>query len=214
MGAHRRWLGLAALSTAGAIALGAGFDVAHADRGAPLYRRHVVDEARLVVDLPARWPTLRPHDARFPGTARTLTVRHEDLAPLLLALAQPDSGLRLLAFDPRSTGTVTANLTIQVEQAAPAPWRAWTGPVVSGIRRSGGLVGPVRATRVRVPAGKALRVDYERTPLGSDTQVSLTRVYVARGGVRTTLSFAFGPGQRGRYEPTLTRVLGSLDVLR
>jgi hypothetical protein len=208
----RLWIGLAALSTACVVVLGATLGTALADPP-ELYRRHVLD-GQLIIDLPARWPTLRPADARFPGTKETLTLRRPDLAPLLLGLSYPDFGMYLLAFDPASKGDVTANVTVRLGQAPAAPFRRWTRATVVGIRSASGRVGSVAVSRVRVPGGRALRVDYERTPLGARSRVALTQVSLSTGRALATISFAMGHGQRARYEPTIRRVLQTLDVLR
>lgn len=203
---------LVALATASILALGVALESARGEHGGSLYRRHVVEGGRVTVDLPVRWPTLRPQDARFPGTAPTLAARRPDLLPLLAGLAQPDSGLRLLAFDPRSKGAVTANLLLRLEQAREVSYGRWTRGVVAGVRRAPGLVGPVRARTVRVQAGRALRVDYARTPRGAPGPVALTQLWVSRGATTVTLSFAVATGQRARYEPTLARVLRSVAL--
>jgi hypothetical protein len=168
------------------------------------FRRRSVPEARLEIAVPPRWTVLTRRDATFPGVIETLTRVDGSLRTSLVGLTVPDSPLKLFGFDRRSVGR-TVTFSLLLGEAAPAGGFArWSVTVRRDIERLSTLRGTVRAGRVMLPAGEALRLEYRRllAPAGRASVVSTVQYVLVLDGRLVTLVFVAPPTQLRAYAPT------------
>ena len=169
-------LAVAALALAGGSARGATpiHSVPHG------YRMHAIREAGVAVALPIGWQVLSQHDAAYPGTLENLGRLDRSFVRLIGALTSPDSPLKLFAFDRVFWHhRATTAMVSQATYGRPGAYGRWAGRMARDLRAAPGRIGRIRASRVELPAGPALRAVYR-----TSTRDTIT-IYVvaARGGL-------------------------------
>lgn len=172
------------------------------------YRVHAIREAGVTVALPIGWQVLGQHDAAFPGALENLGRLDRSFVRLVGALTSPDSPLKLFAFDRVFWHhRATTAMVSQATYGRPGAYGRWAGRMARDLRDAPGRIGRIRASRVELPAGPALRAVYR-----TSTRDTIT-IYVvaARGGLwavmfRTPAETL--PSRRGAF----ARVASSLEV--
>jgi hypothetical protein len=179
------------------------------------YRVHAIREAGVTVALPIGWQVLGQHDAAFPGALENLGRLDRSFVRLVGALTSPDSPLKLFAFDRVFWHhRATTAMVSQATYGRPGAYGRWAGRMARDLRDAPGRIGRIRASRVELPAGPALRAVYR-----TSTRDTIT-IYVvaARGGLwalifrtPTALAAHRAPGfARAAATLALTEPLGGL----
>jgi len=170
-----------------------------ADADVPVgYRVHRSSEGGVSLALPLGWQAVAGRDARYPGVIQTLSHVHRAFLPYLMALATPESPLKLFAFDPASSSTHPSIASVQsLSSRAPGTYAHWSLLALRSLGRLKSLRGSLASSRADLPAGPALRVEFAR----SDGDRVLLYVVAARGGL-WVVTFAAPPGapDRGAWD--------------
>ncbi len=180
------------------------------------FRKRTVSEARIELGVPRRWAALTRRDATFPGVIQTLTGTDRSLRASLVGLTMPDSPLKLFAFDLRSGVGEAATASVLLSESPPAgAFGVWSAAVRREVERLPSLHGPVRSTRIVLPAGEALRLEYVRTAVLGDRERTLATVQfvVVADGRAISLVFAAPVERLKAYAPTFRAAARTL-VLR
>ena len=178
----------------------------------PGFRRRTATADGFSIALPRRWHALRPSDARSPGVLQTLGRARVGLRPYLMGLSMPDSPLRLLGFAP-GEGDFATTITVLVSSMPEAvPYAQWSHRVVKQVRTLSSLRGEVRVRHLRLAAGEALRLDYERRYRSSGHRVATTQVVVASGERLFTLTLATRPNERPVHTKAFAAAARSLTI--
>jgi|GEM_PF-5293943 len=171
-------LAVAALALAGGSAHGA--PPPHAAPVPHGYRLHAIREAGVSVALPIGWQVLSQHDAAYPGVLENLGRLDKSFVRLVGSLSSPDSPLKLFAFDRLFWHhRATTAMVSQATYGRPGPFTRWAPRMAGDLRDAPGRVGRIRAARVELPAGPALRAVY-RT---SNRDTITVYVVPGRGGL-------------------------------
>jgi hypothetical protein len=189
----------------------AGRPVAPIPRGYRL--RH--EPTGVSVAFPRRWQALRGHDARFPGVIDTFAAYNPRLAANVRALAFPGSPLLLLAFDPRTQRGYATNANLLVGSAGGGEgFRAWSRRILNSVRKLSGIQGRVRARRVSLAAGNALRLEFARLtgPAHGRLRLATVQYVVARGDLTYALVYTTLGELRGRYRRLFDQSARSLSL--
>ncbi|MGH3051318.1 MAG: hypothetical protein ACRDLK_14270, partial [Gaiellaceae bacterium] len=158
------------------------------------YRVHGSTEGGVSLALPGGWRAVSGADARYPGVIQTLGKVHPAFLPYLMALATPDSSVKLFAFDAFSNRKHPSTVSIQVALSAPpGSYAHWTARALRSLATLRTLRGKLTSRRLDLPAGRALRVEFLR----SDGDLVVIYVVGRRDGL-WALTFAAPPRAPGR----------------
>lgn len=171
------------------------------------FRRHALG-AGLAVALPIGWQVVGHRDAGSPGVLQALRRLDASFGPSVSALAQPDSPLKLFAFDRAFWHhRPTTAMLLQATTSKPGPFARWSATMAAQLRRAPGRVGPVSRVRVELPAGSALRAVYR-----TSTRDTVTMYAVAgRDGI-WALVFRAPGGHAAALARTFARAAATLEL--
>jgi hypothetical protein len=183
----------------------------------PGWHTHRVPSERFSIALPASWYALAARTPAFARTLRAVLAKNPSLAPLLRGLAKSSSPLKFIAVDLSAasirSGFVT-NLNV-IDQPTFLSFDAWTRLNLTLLQRLPIVVGHVWQRRLRLPAGRALRLRYtERLSLGARTiRVAITQFLLVHTGTGYVLTFSTAPGRARAGAATFLRSAETLRFL-
>jgi hypothetical protein len=172
------------------------------------YRQRAVREAGISLALPRGWQVLAQRDAVYPGTIQILTRLNRGFRPYLAALGDPESPLKLFAFD-RSFwhDRPTTAMVVRATYGRPAPYARWTRRMLRGIASLPNREGAIDAVRIDLPAGPALRASY-RTTAG----LTYVQYFVAARDGIWAVAFSTPNSQARRYAAAFATSARTLEL--
>lgn len=159
------------------------------------FRVRRVGEARLSLALPRGWMSVTRLDAVHPGASQTLARAYPRLAPFLAGLLLPESPLVLLGFERGGTDATISVLVSPVRGGM--AYADWARAVERQVRALPTFRAPLRARRVALAAGDAVRLSYLRRT-GGRTLATLHYV-VVRGERAYAIVYAVPARDAARY---------------
>jgi hypothetical protein len=162
----RRRLLLMAVTVAAAVlpACGGGDDAAEKPRKVEEsgdLATYEVRSAGFSVGVPNEWRTASADEALTEDQIREMKNEDPEFAPLLDALEEPDSPIRLVAYDPEAEDGFATNLNVLVEPVTVEITREeYFRATVANVRQQ--LGAEVDERRLALPAGEALQLTYEQ----------------------------------------------------
>jgi hypothetical protein len=173
------------------------------------FRRHDLG-AGVSLALPVGWQVVGHRDAGSPGVLQALRRIDPSFAASVSALAQPDSPLKLFAFDRAFWHhRPTTAMFLQATTSKPGPFRRWSATMAAQLRHAPGRVGPVAQERLELPAGTALRARYRTS---TDDTVTVY-AWAGREGV-WALVFRAPTPHSAAVEPLFRRAAATLVLPR
>ena len=170
------------------------------------YRVRRLTDAGFALAFPPSWQVLQHRDAVWPGVIPTLARVNRGLAPYLVALVVPDSPLKLLGFDRRTTGGRATTATVMVSrQRLGAAYPEWSAAVLAKLRGLRGLRA-MTGRHLTIPAGDAMLVEYRRGRTGT------LQLFAVRGDSIYTLTLTAPAASLRGYRAMFLRVARSLDL--
>jgi hypothetical protein len=144
-----------------AIAAAAVVLVAGAGRAATgPFHRHSIRGYRTSIALPSTWKTVDYQQVVKAGALDQLARDNPELAGTFAAMAQPNSPIKLFAYDPQvANGFATNANVVVVPLAGQVSFSEYQRQLV-GELRTVSSVSQLRSSTVRLPAGRAVRIGY------------------------------------------------------
>jgi len=169
------------------------------------------------IALPGSWRNVTQQTPAVRTAIQRAAARNPKVAPLLYALTvQMGPLVKFVAADfARSSlrrGFVT-NLNV-LAQRTNLRLDVWAKANTRALQRTPSVIKPVGRSYVRLPAGRALRLNFvQRLPAGDHiATVSVTQFAVARSGFVYLLTYSTTPKQAGSYAPAFLLSARSLRL--
>jgi hypothetical protein len=175
-----------------------------AEGSTPLVR-HPIPGIGFSIGVPKGWKSVDYRQIATTDVIDRLSQQNPQLASILQALRNPNSGVKLFSFDPSVTAGFATNMNVVVERV-PAGTTA-ASYANAAIGQLGGLsiiVRPIRHRTVRLPAATAEELRYGlRLTVGTKHVVtSTTQDIVTHGSLAYVVTYTTLPAQLARRAPT------------
>jgi hypothetical protein len=156
------------------------------------YRVHTIPGHGIRLSLPSAWKALDSKHVLTPAQLKQLERDNSELARPLSAMSKPNSPVKFFAFDPVARQTFATNVNVVVVPiASTISFGRYAKAIVSEIR-SLSSVSHVAVSRVRLPAGRSVRVSYRlRFTSGGKTHQAATLQYGFLRSGRQSVVFTY-----------------------
>ncbi len=166
-----------------------------------------VPSVGLSFNVPKSWKTV---DARSAASEAGRKLRQENpqLASLLDTIAQPNSPVKLLAFDPVPVANFSTNVNVVVTTIpAGVSFATYKQATASELAGLPGLVGTPSVREARLPAGQALRTKLRAgVVVGGKTKIAeINQVAFLRGRKSIVVTFTTAASNAGRFAAVVNR---------
>ena len=163
-----------------------------------------VESAGFAIAVPESWNAASVDDFRESGALEQAAEENPDLAPMLEALARPDSIMKFIAGDPELRKDFATNVNvIREELPAGMDQEGDEAANLANIGQALRVEGDIEEERVDVEAGEALRIAYEHgiTQGGEERRFAVVQYIVAREGEGYVITYTTVPDALAGYEP-------------
>jgi len=124
------------------------------------FHRHAIPGYGTSIALPSSWKTVDYRQVLKTGDLDQLARDNPELAGSFAAMAQPDSPIKLFAYDPQvAKGFATNANVVVVPLGGPVGFTEYERQLVGELRTLSS-VSKLRSSTVRLPAGRAVRLSY------------------------------------------------------
>ena len=156
----RLWTVRRALTIAAVLAVVAGGSATAATRA---FHRYTIPGYRTSLALPSSWKKIDYREILKTGVLDRLARDNPELAGSFAAMAQPNSPIKLFAYDPRvANGFATNSNVVILPLGGQISFSEYARQLAAELR-SVASVSQLRSGTVRLPAGPAVRISYRLT---------------------------------------------------
>ena len=175
-----------------------------------------IESAGFALGIPESWNAASVDDLRESGALDEAAKENPNLAPFFEALRQPNSVMKFIAGDPKPREGFATNVNVIVEKLPSGVGaEEYEQANLANIRQGLALEGEIAEERVGLPAGDALRLEYQHGVGPTDEQVTLAVVqYIVTGEDQGyVLTYTTVPGALADYEARFDESAASFSLL-
>jgi hypothetical protein len=168
------------------------------------YRVHTISGYGISLSLPSAWKALDSKHVLTPAQLQQLEQENPELAGALSAMTKPNPPVKFFAFDPVTRQDFATNVNVVVVPlASKVTFDRYAKAIASEIG-SLSSVSNVSVSRVKLPAGRAVRISYRvRFTTGGKTRQTATLQYGFLPNAMYSVVFTYTtlPQLQSRYAP-------------
>jgi hypothetical protein len=171
-----------------------------------------VADAKLTFAVPKSWASVDPRTVAS-SASKELRRENPQLGAILDELARPGSPVRLVAFDPATSGGFVTNVNVVVTRVPSSlGFDAYRLAILGELRRVPGLVGTPTATAVTLPAGRAVRTHVRASVVvkGRTLVADLNQIAFLRDGRSIVITFTTAVAAARKTAPVIARASKSI----
>jgi hypothetical protein len=175
-----------------------------------------IESAGFALGVPESWNAASVDDFRESGAIEEATRENPNLAPFLEQLRQPNSLIKFVAGDPESREGFATNVNVIVEELPPGvEAEEYEQANLANIRKGLALEGEIDEERVGLPAGEALRLEYQHGvgPGGERLTLAVVQYIVTGEGEGYVVTYSTVPEALADYEPQFDESAASFSLL-
>lgn len=178
-------------------------------------KRYSISGAGATIAVPAAWEALDRRTVTNSAAFRRFIDENPALRPFVAQMTGANSAIKLMAFDVKQSGTFATNVNVVLSSPAPSGLTPQQVASIYGRELKARLTtiqGPVSASVVTLPSGKAVRASYKVnfTNQGRQLTVQTLQYLVLRPDKSLVVTFSTVPSEAARRSGTFTTIARSL----